>query len=154
MRDRSSFQYNPSHETCVASCSTPGTKLLSFAPRSSLEQEVHSSGVQARIPTSEECNHFRNWSTSTDHHAPARSLAFLPVLVFGCERKPGTIRLLGLMPLALPIHDQRCISISRASTNSRIRGIGIGLLSWPQPAAIHTRKGAQRERRMGTSGLA
>jgi hypothetical protein len=80
-----------------------------------------------------------------------QSPAFLPVLVFGCERKRGTIGLLGLNALALAIHGRRHIAIARVSTNSRIRGKGIGLLFWPQSAAFHTRSDVQRERRMDTS---
>jgi hypothetical protein len=91
------------------------------------------------------------WSTSSYHHVPVRFPAFPPVLVFGCERKQGTIYLIGLNALALAIHGQRNISIARVSKNSRIRETDIGRLFGPLSVATHPKSNGQRERRRDTS---
>ena len=57
--DPSFLQSNAWHEPFAASGSTPGTKFLSFATRSSLWQGGLSSDVEVCIPKREGCDHFR-----------------------------------------------------------------------------------------------
>jgi hypothetical protein len=112
-----------------------------------------SNDVHVCIPIGEENNHSCNLSIDTSRRVLAQFLAFLPGLVFGCERKRGTSFRPGSPTIALAIHGQRRIANGADVKNSRMRGTDTDLLSGPQFVAGHSKSGEQREHRTDTNDL-
>ena len=98
----------------------------------------------------------RPFSYRVDKHLPPRSCAISCIsrrLSFWlCAQAghhlPARIEDASRLPFVASEH----ISTARVATNSRIRGTGIGLLSWLRSAEVRSRSVWQHERRMDTSG--
>ena len=151
--DPSSLRYFVSPGIFGASCNTPYTKFLFFGFPPSRLPETLSNNVRVYIPTKERYDRSCNSPIDTSRHALAQFLAFLLVLVFGCEHKRGTSFQPESPTVAPSIHGQPRTAIGDDVPSSRTLAKGSDLLLGLRFVAADARPREQPEHRMGTNGL-